>query len=147
MIITDLNFLRQECAPVNLSEINDLRSLLENELKKSSDDGKPGIGLSAIQAGILKKFSIVRMKTEQGLIALDLANAEIEKGYDQKTFFEEGCLSFPGQLVKTTRFQEVIIANNLIPPYRFSATGLLAVCCQHEIGHYNQKLMFDFAQK
>lgn len=145
MIITDLNFLRQKCEPVDISEINDLRSLLEKELQNSSDNGKPGIGLSAIQVGILKKFAIVRMKTEQGLMALDLANAEIEKGYDEKTFFEEGCLSFPDQLVKTSRFQEVVIRNNLIPPYRFSATGLLAVCCQHEIGHYNQKLMFDFA--
>lgn len=143
MIITDPVFLRQKCEPVKLEEVNNLKSLLEQELKQSKKNGFPGIGLSAIQVGVLKQFAIIRVPSEQGLISFDLANAEVEKGYDLATFFEEGCLSFPGEKIKTSRFQEVIISNNLIPPYRFVATGLLAVCCQHEIDHYHQKLMFD----
>lgn len=143
MIITDPIFLRQECEPVQLNEIADLHNLLELELKRSAQNGFPGIGLSAIQVGVLKKFAILRVPTTHGLSNIDLVNATVDRGFDPATFLDEGCLSFPDKKIKTVRFQEIVVTNNLIPPYTFTATGLLAVCCQHEIDHYNQKLMFD----
>ena len=147
MIITEKDFLRQPCLSITEEEIPNLRELLEKELLASEKNGFPGIGLSAIQIGILKKFAIVRVPSSHGLIKLDLANAVVEKGYHLESFLDEGCLSFPDQKIKTLRYQEIIVSQNLIPPYRFVATGLLAVCCQHEIDHYQQKLMFDHEKK
>jgi peptide deformylase len=95
MIITDPNFLRQKCEPVKLEEVQELHNFLETELKRSSENGFPGIGLAAIQVGILKQFAIIRVPSSQGLLSFDLANAEIEKGYDPATFFDEGCLLLP----------------------------------------------------
>jgi peptide deformylase len=132
--------LRIKCDPVLLEEVGSLISTLENELSNANRFGAQGIGLAAPQIGIAKQISIIRLG--KGL-NIDLINAKIEKGYDPNIFKEEGCLSFPGRVEDTTRFQEVHITNNLVYPYSFVATGLLAVVCQHEIDHYHSNLFFD----
>ena len=66
----------------------------------------------------------------------------MEIGYDPALFKEEGCLSFPGRVEDTTRFQEVVIING-IEPEKFVAAGLSAVVCQHELDHLNSTLFMD----
>jgi peptide deformylase len=85
----------------------------------------------------------VRIPSSSGLIKIDLVNPTIEKFYDP-IWTEEGCLSFPNLLVKTQRYNEIVIKTD-VWPYRFIATGLLAICCQHEIDHFNgKKLLIDW---
>ena len=144
MIITDEAALRIICSDVAINEVDELRIKLDSELKKSASNGSPGIGLAAPQIGIAKKFAIVRL--DKGL-NVDLVNAEIKSGYDKVIFNSEGCLSFPGRIEKTYRFKEVHIKNNLIEPYNFIATGLLAICIQHELDHLNGILLPDIAIK
>lgn len=140
MIITNNeDALRVACSDVLLEEVNDLITTLESELNHANKLGKGGIGLAAPQIGIAKKIAIVRM----GSCNLNLINCEINKGYDPITFTQEGCLSFPGRVEDTVRFQEVYITNNLVYPHSLTATGLVAVVCQHEIDHYNSKLFLD----
>jgi peptide deformylase len=140
MIITNNEeLLRVKCDEVLPEEVGVLIETLEKELDYANRLGKAGIGLAAPQIGIAKKISIVRL----GNVKFDLINAKIEKGFDSTLFQEEGCLSFPGRVEDTIRFQEVYITDNLISPNRFVATGLLAVVCQHEIDHTNSTLFMD----
>lgn len=140
MIITNNEeLLRVKCQEVMPGEVGPLIDVLEKELDYANRLGKGGIGLAAPQIGIAKKIAIVRIDK----VKLDLVNCRIEQGFDPALFREEGCLSFPGRVEDTTRFQEVYITNNLVSPYRFTATGLLAVVCQHELDHVNSTLFMD----
>jgi peptide deformylase len=141
MIITNNEeALRVFCQKVAPTEVNDLICILENELNYANRLGKGGIGLAAPQIGIAKNIAIIRLGNG---VDLNLVNAKLEKGFDPATFTEEGCLSFPGRVEDTTRFQEVYITNNLVEPHSFIATGLLSVVVQHELDHLNSVLFMD----
>jgi peptide deformylase len=140
MIITNNeDALRVTCEEVKLEEVNELISTLENELSYANNLGKGGIGLAAPQIGIAKKIAIIRLPN----MSLNLINCHIDQGYDLSLFKEEGCLSFPGRVENTMRFQEVHISNNLTYPYKFIAQGLISVVCQHELDHLGSTLFMD----
>lgn len=139
IIINDENAIRLDCDDVNIDEYPDLLNKLERELINANKLGKNGIGLAAPQIGIAKNIAIIRLPN----FKLNLVNCKINNGYDLAFFKEEGCLSFPGRVENTSRYQEIYVTNNLVEPFSFIATGLLAVICQHEIDHLNKKLFFD----
>ena len=65
-----------------------------------------------------------------------------------KSFFQEACLSFPGDYVLTERWTDIVVkADNhrreLI--FSFEKDALECVCVQHEIDHLNGLTMFDRA--
>jgi peptide deformylase len=140
MIITNNEAaLRVFCEPVTMEEVGSLIETLEKELDYANRLGKNGIGLAAPQIGIAKDIAIVRLPK----MNFNLVNAKLVQGYDPAVFTDEGCLSFPGRLETTTRFQEVHITNNLTEPHSFIATGFVAVVCQHELDHLNSTLFMD----
>lgn len=140
MIITNNEeLLRVKCDDVTLNEAYSLISVLENELSYSNKFGTEGIGLAAPQIGIHKNIAIVRMNN----ININLINCKIENGFDPAIFRQEGCLSFPGRIEDTKRFQEIYVTNNLFYPYNFIATGLASVVIQHELDHLNSILFMD----
>lgn len=139
IIINDEEALRVKCEDVTLDEAKEIIALLENELRESARLGRPGIGLAAPQIGIAKKVAIVRIED----LKIDLINCKIEVGYDPAIFKGEGCLSFPNKYEDTIRYQEIVVTDNLTYPHRFVATGITAVVCQHEIGHWNSDLFTD----
>jgi peptide deformylase len=141
MIITNESLLRVECEPVLSSEVDYLRSKLENALKWSEKNGRPGIGLACPQVGVAKQMAIVRVDD----IKLDLVNAKIISFDYQFEFDGEGCLSFPDRYERTLRYKEIVVEGNLVQPYRFVATGFVAVIIQHEIDHLNGILLPDVA--
>lgn len=141
IIVNNEAALRIPCTDVLPEEIGELRAKLESELDNSARLGRPGIGLAAIQIGIPKNMAIVR--TERNRI--DLVNCQIVKSYDKAIFEQEGCLSFPGRVENTWRYQEIVVANNMIWPENFVATDLLAVVIQHELDHMNNILLPDLA--
>jgi len=146
MIITDEKILRSPCSDAEESEVGHIVELLELELKNSARLGRPGVGLAAPQIGILKKVAIVRLGNNgYNDMSVNLINCNIEKGYDKKKFRDEGCLSYPGRIENTLRYQEIYVKNNLIFPKSFIATGLFAVVCQHELDHLNNILLPDVA--
>src|SRR5271166_3092918 len=101
--------LRVFCEEVLSEEVAELVATLEAELKYANRLGKSGVGLAAPQIGIHKHIAIIR--TPQ--FNINLVNAKIEKAYDPIIFRDEGCLSYPGRVEDTTRFQEVYVTNNL----------------------------------
>ena len=144
MIITDISKLREVCTPVLDEEIEEIKSKLEQELHRSARRGKPGIGLAAPQIGINKRMAIVRIKSSSGTeYNIDLINPQILEQHDPISF-EEGCLSMPGETITTTRFNEINV-KTAGKPHHLKATGLIAVCIQHEIDHLDGILMFDRA--
>lgn len=147
MIIKDEESLRKACADVLPEEIDSLREKLEAELKRAFELGRAGIGLAAPQIGIHKKIAIVRVQGNMGTsFNVDLVNdCSIGAGYDLNYIEKEGCLSFPGMFVKTRRYKEIYVVNNGVEPKNFIATGLFAICIQHELDHLRGILLPDVA--
>lgn len=143
MIITDEKILRMPCEEVKQEDVGELRDLLERELINSARLGRPGVGLALPQIGIHKKMAIVRPGHQE--LNIDLINCHIAHGYDLMLFQDEGCLSYPGRVENTMRYQEVHIVNNLFAPKAMILTGLIAVISQHELDHVNGVLLPDRA--
>ena len=140
IIKNDESLLRVKCEPVKPEEVDFLRIKLEEELKASAKRGFPGLGLAAPQIGIPKTMAIVRI--DRGL-KIDLVNCRLGNRYDKFIFENEGCLSFPNRYVKTERFNQVFVVENMVEPYNFLATGLASVVIQHEIDHWFGCLLPD----
>ena len=146
MIITNNEeLLRVKCEDVLPEEVAELREKLEQGLRESDELGRPGIGLACPQIGITKNMAIVRIPSRGDTqFNVDLVNCRIQKGYRKSLFKGEGCLSFPGRYVDTQRYQEIVVVDNLVEPHSFVATGLFAVCIQHELDHLHGLLLPDF---
>ncbi len=144
IIINNEDALRVKCEDVLSDEVGELISQLELELYNSARLGSEGVGLAAPQIGIAKNIAIVRVSNT---LKINLINCKIEKGFDEAIFKNEGCLSFPGRVENTLRFQEIYVKNNLTYPHEFIATGLTAVVIQHELDHLNSILLPDRAIK
>jgi peptide deformylase len=141
MIITDESLLRIKCEPVLLSEVDDLHDQLEKGLAWAAKQNRAGVGLACPQIGIAKEMAIIRVDS----FKVDLVNAKITEKYNQFEFDGEGCLSFPGRYEKTLRYREIVVEGNLVKPYRFIATGFVAVVIQHELDHLQGILLPDVA--
>jgi peptide deformylase len=141
MIITDEKILRMPCSDATENEVGSIVEQLERELEYSGRMGRPGIGLSAIQIGIHKNIAIVRVDINH---SVNLVNCKIQNKYDEFKFMKEGCLSFPNLVGDTARYNEIHITDNLMYPYAMILTGIMAVVAQHEIDHWNNRLLPDF---
>lgn len=138
MIVKDLDFLRKISTPVSsIEEANEVIVLLEKELQYCNQIGKSGIGLAAVQIGILKRVAIVRI----GIIKINLVNSNISEIYDSIDS-EEGCLSLSGNF-KVKRYNQIVVENNLIEFNKFCAFGTVSICVQHEMDHFDGKIIID----
>jgi peptide deformylase len=140
IIVNNEEALRVKCNEVLPEEVPELVSVLEKELSQANRLGKSGIGLAAPQIGIAKKIAIVRLGNTKDL-NFNLVNPVINKTFDPRPFRQEGCLSFPGRVEDTIRFNEIHITNNNLD--KLIITGLLSIVCQHEIDHLNATLFID----
>ena len=80
---------------------------------------------------------------------LFLINPQIISQSDNKSIYEEGCLSLPGHFAEIERPAECQI--KFIDYHgkekELRAEGLLATCIQHEIDHLNGILFIDYLSK
>ena len=95
----------------------------------------PGIGLAATQVNVHKQVIVMDISESKDQL-LVLINPEIVDSSGQIEC-EEGCLSVPGIYEKVSRAAEICVRaldrdGNL---FEFDASGLLAVCVQHEMDH------------
>ena len=139
--------LRKKCEP--LDKVDDgVRNLMNDMLETMY--AAPGIGLAAVQIGILKKLVVIDIsKEEEKKNPLFLINPEIVYKSNQTSVYEEGCLSLPGQFAEIERPSECTL--NYIDYYgkkkELKAKGLLATCIQHEVDHLNGILFIDYLSK
>ena len=139
--------LRKESAPIEKVD-NDLRKLLDDMLETMY--AAPGIGLAAVQIGILKRLIVIDIsKDKEKKNPLFLINPEIVSKSKNTPMYEEGCLSLPGHFAEIERPAECQI--NFLDyngkKKEISAKGLLSTCIQHELDHLNGILFIDYLSK
>ena len=126
------------------------------EIQKFLDDmldtmySAPGIGLAAVQVGVLKRLIVVDIsKEDENKNPLFLINPIITQKSDKKSIHEEGCLSLPGYFAEIERPAEcqVEYLDYNGNKQSLKATGLLSTCIQHEIDHLNGILFIDYLSK
>lgn len=95
-----------------------------------------GVGLAAVQVGILKRVIVIDLYDEKGPIKLINPVIIKEKGEQE---VEEGCLSFPNKYAKMIRPAEVVVEalNENGEKIKIKAKDLLAQALSHEIDHLN----------
>lgn len=110
----------------------------------------PGIGLAAIQIGIAKRVVTMDLsKKEDDHRPQVLINPEIIWASEDKSKYEEGCLSIPEYYEEVERAAQVKVKFLDLEgqSQEIEAKGLLATCIQHEIDHTNGVLFIDHISK
>ena len=134
--------------PILRKESKDLEKVDKN-IQKLMDDmletmyEAPGIGLAAVQIGILKRLIVIDIsKKEEDRNPLFLINPKITFKSKNTSIYEEGCLSLPGYYAEIERPAECHLEyiNYYGEKKDLKAKGLLATCIQHEVDHLNGKL-------
>ncbi|WP_237151965.1 peptide deformylase [Oryzibacter oryziterrae] len=132
-----------------IAKVDDgVRRLAEDMLETMYD--APGIGLAAIQVGELTRLITMDVSREgEDRQPMVLVNPEILWSSEDKSVYEEGCLSIPEYYAEVERPAQVKVrfTNLAGEPQEIDAEGLLATCVQHEIDHLNGVLFIDHISK
>ena len=102
-----------------------------------------GVGLAAVQVGILKRVVVIDLYEEDKEPYI-LINPEIIKTKGEQTV-EEGCLSFPNKFAQIVRPKEVVVKalNEKGENIEIKAKDLLAQAISHEVDHLNGEVFID----
>jgi len=133
--------LRKKSEPVDKID-KDIKQLIEDMTETMY--ASRGIGLAAIQIGVLK--SVILVNVGEGLVVL--VNPEIFED-EGETQMEEGCLCLPGVMLEVKRSEKIKVKglNSKGDEIVIHAEGLLARALQHEIDHLNGVLIIDKISK
>lgn len=118
-----------------VDEVDDrIRELLEDMVETMHKYN--GVGLAAVQVGILKRVIVIDLYDEKGPIKLVNPVIIKEKGEQE---VEEGCLSFPNKYAKMIRPKEVTVEalDEHGKKIKIHGKDLLAQALCHEIDHLN----------
>lgn len=104
-----------------------------------------GVGLAATQVDIHQQI-IVMDCSETRDERIVLINPEIIERSASCAMNEEGCLSVPEYRAEVERSTEVTVKalDRDGNSFQLDATGLLAICIQHEMDHLKGKLFIDY---
>lgn len=138
MAIRNLRYQKDEILKKKSREVEQI----DDRIKQLLDDMVEtmhkynGVGLAAVQVGILKRVIVIDLYDEKGPIKLINPVIIKEKGQQE---VEEGCLSFPNKYAKMIRPAEVIVEalNENGEKIKIKAKDLLAQALSHEIDHLN----------
>jgi peptide deformylase len=124
---------------------DEIRALVRNMADTMYD--APGIGLAATQVDVHKRIFVIDISDARDDL-LVLINPElIAREGEQEC--EEGCLSVPGIYDYVTRAEQVVVRaldeNGKV--FERAASGLLAVCIQHEMDHLEGKVFVEYLSR
>jgi peptide deformylase len=145
--LPDEKLLRQVSQPVKTVDA-DVRGLFDDMVETMYD--APGIGLAAIQIGVPRRMVVIDLAKEgEEKTPLFFANPEIVWSSEDKSDYEEGCLSIPDfyEMVERPKDIKVRYLDRKGEAQEMQASGLLATCLQHEIDHLNGVLFIDYISK
>lgn len=145
---------------------HEIRTLVADMFETMYD--APGIGLAAIQIGVPWRVVTLDVAKRAELPAdvepaeaeadgaqekrdrqprnpIAFINPEITWSSEERSVYEEGCLSIPEYYEEVERPASVRVAYTDLDGKRqeIEADGLLATCIQHEIDHLNGVLFID----
>ena len=109
-----------------------------------------GIGLAAVQIGILKRVLVVDVSNkDEKNQPIVLINPVIKNLSDDTSVYEEGCLSIPETFIEIERPKicEVEYIDETGSKKNLECDGLLSTGIQHEIDHLDGKLIIDHLSK
>ena len=115
------------------------KTLIENMLHYD------GVGLSANQIGIEERaFAMIRDIEYNDIIVC--FNPRIIKRYDDEVWCEEGCLSFPDEIINIQRPDRIVVKyeDEDKKDHKIRLDGFAARVFQHEFDHLNG---IDFTQR
>ncbi len=132
--------LKKKSKPVE--EINEkILTLIEDMFETMY--AQNGLGLAAVQVGVLKRVVVIDVgeETREPFV---LINPKIIKTKGEHEV-EEGCLSFPNKFAKIVRPKEVEVEalNEKGEKIKIKAKDLLAQAICHEVDHLNGVLFTD----
>lgn len=143
LIILPDPVLRQLSKPIERVDA-DLQRLADDMLETMYD--APGIGIAAIQIGVPRRMLVIDIAREgEEKQPQVFINPEILTSSDERSVYEEGCLSIPDYYAEVERPATVSVKylDRNGKEQTVEADGLLATCLQHEIDHLNGVLFID----
>jgi len=139
----DVKVLKQVSEPVETVD-DDLRALMDDMLETMY--AAPGIGLAAVQVGVPRRVIVMDLAGEgEEPAPRYFVNPVILETGDDTAPYQEGCLSVPeifDDVERPTRAKVRYLdyhGNEVVE----EATGLFAVCIQHEMDHLEGVLFID----
>ncbi len=124
-----------------ITTINDkLQTLIDDMIETMHKYN--GVGLAAVQVGVLKRVIVIDLYDDNGPIVLINPIILETKGEHE---VDEGCLSFPNQFAKVLRPEEVVAeyTDREGKRMRVKAKELLAQAISHEVDHLNGEVFID----
>ncbi|MCH7682020.1 peptide deformylase, partial [candidate division KSB1 bacterium] len=125
-ITRSLDIIQQPSTDATMDEAEKIWPILEQTL-----DPSVGYGLAACQIGIHKKVAFIKYNGKE----YRLLNTRIVDKNNEGFMYGEGCLSIPGKTVKTERYRNIVIEDDVLGRVAFdeSTDGLLCTIIQHEV--------------
>jgi peptide deformylase len=143
LIILPDPILRQVSEPVE--QVDRHVEALATDMLDTMYDA-PGIGLAAIQLGIPRRLLVIDLSREgEDKAPQVFINPEVLSFSDERSAYEEGCLSIPDYYAEVERPAKITVRHIDLSGRQqlIEAEGLLATCLQHEIDHLNGVLFID----
>ncbi|CDH46540.1 MAG: peptide deformylase [Candidatus Competibacteraceae bacterium] len=133
--------LRKPALPVEVVDER-VRSFVDDMLETMY--AAPGIGLAATQVNIQKRIIVMDVSEDKNQPLIFINPTLLAR--EGESEMEEGCLSVPGFYERVQRAERVWASalDRHGDPFELDASGLLAVCIQHEIDHLDGKLFVDY---
>lgn len=137
--------LKKPCEAV-IEVTDELRTLAHDML--ATMYAAPGVGLAAPQVGVMKRLVVMDCVKDPDAAPrpIVLVNPEVVWASDDKSTYEEGCLSIPDQYAEVERPASVRVRwRDLDWAEREELfDGLWSTCAQHEIDHLDGRLFIDY---
>ena len=130
---------RVKSCGANLDRHKLAKTLIQNMLHYD------GVGLSANQIGIDERaFAMIRDLEYNDIIVC--FNPRVIKRYDDEVWCEEGCLSFPDEIINIQRPNRIVVKyeDEDKKDHKIKLDGFAARVFQHEFDHLNG---IDFTQR
>lgn len=139
----------------DLKHIDEMEEYLYNsQIEELAEkyDLRPGMGLSAVQIGVLKRYIVIVHETEEGFDSYIVINPKMVSNSQEMIYVEggEGCLSVNRDCDGIVpRYARVTIEGYDIDgnKIKIRAREELAVAFQHELDHLEGKLFYDRIDK
>jgi peptide deformylase len=120
-----------------------IRTLVDDMLETMYD--ADGVGLAATQVDVHERL-IVMDTSESRDRPLVLINPELVARSQEMSFVDEGCLSVPQVYDRVERHAQVVVRalGRDGQAFEREASGLTAICIQHEMDHLVGKVFVEY---
>lgn len=137
---------KEDIDNINLMEEYLVNSQIEELAEKY--DLRPGMGMAAVQIGVLKRYIVIVNETDNGFDSYIVINPKIVSNSEEMIYVEtgEGCLSVYRECEGIVpRYARVTVEGYDIDgnKIKIRAREELAIAFQHEIDHLNGILFVD----